>query len=113
MAYSAYSQELAAKLGYTSLMLPNQEFDAATAAQLQSLGADAEDAGDRLIVRGRAGESMHGATIETYNDHRLAMAFAIAGLRVPGVVITNPGCVAKSFPDFFERLADITAQDRS
>ena len=41
--------------------------------------------------------------IDTYDDHRMAMAFAVAGLRVPNVVINNPGCVAKTFPDFWER----------
>ena len=42
--------------------------------------------------------------IETYNDHRMAMSFAIAGLKVPGIIIKNPENVKKSFPDFFERL---------
>lgn len=110
---AAFADGTSVFTGVEHLRIKESDRLAATATELQRLGADAEDAGDRLIVRGRAGESMHGATIETYNDHRLAMAFAIAGLRVPGVVITNPGCVAKSFPDFFERLADITAQDRS
>lgn len=43
-----------------------------------------------------------GAVIETYNDHRMAMSFAVAGLVTPGVVIANEGCVAKSFPDFWQ-----------
>ena len=47
---------------------------------------------------------LHGAEIETYDDHRMAMAFALAGLRVPGVVIQDPGCVAKTWPDYFEVL---------
>lgn len=110
---AAFADGTSVFTGVEHLRIKESDRLAATAAELQRLGVDAEDAGDRLIVRGCAGESMQGATIETYNDHRLAMAFAIAGLRVPGVVISNPGCVAKSFPDFFERLADITAQDRS
>jgi 3-phosphoshikimate 1-carboxyvinyltransferase len=48
-----------------------------------------------------------GARIATYDDHRIAMSFAIAGLRTPGIVIENPDCVAKTFPDFFERLANL------
>jgi 3-phosphoshikimate 1-carboxyvinyltransferase len=59
---------------------------------------------DGLIIRGG---TPHGATIETYNDHRLAMSFAVAGLQAEGMRITDPDCVAKSFPDFwevFERL---------
>ncbi|PYS95546.1 MAG: hypothetical protein DMF50_08240, partial [Acidobacteria bacterium] len=45
-------------------------------------------------------------------DHRMAMAFAVAGLRVPGIVIHDPGCVSKSFPTFwelFDRLASAPA----
>jgi 3-phosphoshikimate 1-carboxyvinyltransferase len=40
--------------------------------------------------------------IETYNDHRIAMAFFLAGLRIKGIKIRNPDCVAKSFPNFWE-----------
>jgi len=47
---------------------------------------------------------LHGAAIETYDDHRIAMSFALAGLRVPGVVIRDPGCVTKTWPDFFDWL---------
>jgi 3-phosphoshikimate 1-carboxyvinyltransferase len=46
----------------------------------------------------------HGAVIETYDDHRIAMAFSVLGLRVPGVEIADAGCVAKTFPDFFDAL---------
>ena len=44
---------------------------------------------------------MHGAEIETYDDHRMAMSFALAGLRVPDVVIRDPACVSKTWPDYF------------
>ncbi len=44
------------------------------------------------------------ATIQTYNDHRMAMAFALIGLRVPGVTIENPACVSKTFPNYFDVL---------
>jgi 3-phosphoshikimate 1-carboxyvinyltransferase len=49
-------------------------------------------------------ERVSGARIKTYEDHRIAMSFAVAGLQAPGVVIEDPECVAKTFPDFFERL---------
>jgi 3-phosphoshikimate 1-carboxyvinyltransferase len=49
-----------------------------------------------------------GAAIETYNDHRMAMSLALAGLRIPGVVINDPGCVAKTYPRFFEDFAKLT-----
>jgi 3-phosphoshikimate 1-carboxyvinyltransferase len=45
--------------------------------------------------------------VHTYDDHRLAMAFALIGLRVPGIRIEDPGCVAKTFPDYFERLEQL------
>ena len=48
---------------------------------------------------------MHPAAVETYDDHRIAMSFAVAGLKLGGVKIKDPGCVAKTFPDFFDRLA--------
>jgi 3-phosphoshikimate 1-carboxyvinyltransferase len=47
---------------------------------------------------------LHGAAVETYNDHRMAMSLALVGLKVPGVVIKNPGCVAKTYPGFWEDL---------
>ena len=45
---------------------------------------------------------LHGAEIETYNDHRMAMCFAILGLKVRGIKIKNPSCVKKTFPTFFQ-----------
>jgi len=56
---------------------------------------------DYIMVEG--GEP-RGAEIETYNDHRMAMAFAVAGVRIPGMVIKNPGVAAKSFPNFWKKL---------
>jgi 3-phosphoshikimate 1-carboxyvinyltransferase len=50
---------------------------------------------------------MHPATIATYGDHRMAMAFAVAGLRAPGVQIADPGCVAKTFPGFWALLEEL------
>jgi 3-phosphoshikimate 1-carboxyvinyltransferase len=58
--------------------------------------------GDTLTVYP---SKLHGAEIETYNDHRMAMCFAILGLKVPGIKIKNPACVKKTFPNFFQKLA--------
>jgi 3-phosphoshikimate 1-carboxyvinyltransferase len=58
--------------------------------------------GDSLIV---FPAKLNGAEIETYNDHRMAMCFAILGLKVPGIKIKNPACVKKTFPNFFQKLA--------
>jgi 3-phosphoshikimate 1-carboxyvinyltransferase len=71
----------------------------AVAAELNKMGIAARETNDGLIIPGGAPQ---GASIDTYQDHRLAMSFAVAGLKVPGVVINDPGCVAKSFPDFWE-----------
>jgi 3-phosphoshikimate 1-carboxyvinyltransferase len=72
---------------------------AAVAAELGKMGVKARDTDDGLIITGGRPQ---GAQIETYQDHRLAMSFAVAGLKVPGVVIRDPDCVGKSFPDFWE-----------
>jgi 3-phosphoshikimate 1-carboxyvinyltransferase len=74
---------------------------AAVATELRKLGAGVEEFPDGLRITPNA---MSGATIATYDDHRMAMSFALAGLRVPGVVINDPGCTAKTYPGFFEDL---------
>lgn len=79
--------------------------------ELRKMGADVEEEPDRMIIHGRGGGSnLHGAAIETYHDHRIAMCFAVAGLRVEGVEITGEECVGKSFPDFWERFALLAEQ---
>jgi 3-phosphoshikimate 1-carboxyvinyltransferase len=82
----------------------------AVVTELRKMGAEVEEEHDRMIIHGKAGGSnLHGASIETYNDHRMAMCFAVAGLRVPGVEITGEDCVVKSFPDFWERFGRLSA----
>jgi 3-phosphoshikimate 1-carboxyvinyltransferase len=71
----------------------------ATVTELKKMGIDAECTANALVVRGGKPK---GAIIETYNDHRIAMSFAIAGLNVPGVCIRNESCVEKSFPAFWQ-----------
>lgn len=77
----------------------------AVVTELTKMGAQVEEFPDAMVIHGDGGKRLHGAEIETYKDHRMAMCFAVAGLRVPGVRITGEGCVAKSFPDFWERFA--------
>ncbi|MBU4232395.1 MAG: 3-phosphoshikimate 1-carboxyvinyltransferase [Proteobacteria bacterium] len=72
---------------------------AAVAAELGKLGIEARETDDGLVIRGGAPQ---GAVIHTYSDHRIAMSFAVAGLKIPGVAIEDPECVAKSFPDFWQ-----------
>ena len=76
---------------------------AALARELGRLGATVVEEEDALTVHPlEPGEVQVPATIETYGDHRMAMAFAVAGLRLPGVSLRDPGCVAKTYPGFFE-----------
>lgn len=77
----------------------------AVVTELGKLGVKAEEFQSSMIIHGNGGLQLHGAEIETYEDHRMAMSLAVAGLRVPGVKITGEGCVAKSFPDFWQRFA--------
>lgn len=71
----------------------------AVTSQLMKLGITVEQGPDYLCVTG----GMHkGATIETFNDHRIAMAFSLPGLMVDGVTIENPSCVEKSFPNYWQ-----------
>ncbi len=71
----------------------------AVVSQLLKMGIKAKQGKDFLSVTGGIPS---GGIIETFNDHRIAMAFSIAGLKVPGIIIENEGCVGKSFPTFWE-----------
>lgn len=79
---------------------------AALRTELSKCGARVEEEGDTLTV---FPGSLHGAEIDTYNDHRMAMCFGMLGLRVPGLKLRNPACVRKTFPNFFDKLASLGA----
>jgi 3-phosphoshikimate 1-carboxyvinyltransferase len=74
---------------------------AALTAELRRLGAGVEEFTDGLTI---TPGTLRGAAVDTYDDHRMAMSLALVGLRVPGVGIRNPGCVAKTYPHFFADL---------
>jgi 3-phosphoshikimate 1-carboxyvinyltransferase len=74
---------------------------AALKQELGKMGIEAAIGEKTLVVKGG---NTRGAEIDTYKDHRMAMAFAVAGLRVPGIVIRDPDCVNKSFPTFWTLL---------
>jgi 3-phosphoshikimate 1-carboxyvinyltransferase len=78
---------------------------AAVAAELGKMGIEARETEDGLVIRGGA---PRGAVIHTYDDHRIAMSFAVAGLKAKGLSIADPDCVAKSFPDFWEFFARLS-----
>jgi len=77
---------------------------AALAAELRKLGAGVDEYPDGLAIAPPAPGLLHGARIATYDDHRMAMSFGLAGLRIPGVTILDPGCVAKTYPGFWSDL---------
>lgn len=90
-------------LGHTR----RQETDrlAAVTAELRRLGGRVDEETDALTIHPA---ELHGGTVSTYGDHRMAMSFALVGLRVPGVRIRDPECVNKTFPDYFERIRLLT-----
>jgi 3-phosphoshikimate 1-carboxyvinyltransferase len=79
---------------------------AAVVTELRRCGIGAEEHADGFTVHPGAPRP---ATVETYDDHRMAMSFALLGLRAPGIAIAEPGCVAKTFPGFWEVLESLAA----
>ncbi len=84
-----------------------KETDRVTAVvtELRRLGLQVDEAEDGMTIHPGP---MNPATIDTYDDHRMAMSFALIGLRSPGVKISNPGCTAKTYPRFFDDLKALT-----
>jgi 3-phosphoshikimate 1-carboxyvinyltransferase len=78
---------------------------AALATELRKLGAIVEEQSDGITI---TPAPLRGCAVDTYNDHRMAMSLALIGLKVPSVVIRNPGCVAKTYPGFWEDLSRLT-----
>jgi 3-phosphoshikimate 1-carboxyvinyltransferase len=78
---------------------------AALTTELRKLGAQVEERNDGLTI---IPTEQRAAAINTYRDHRMAMSFALAGLRIPGVRINDPRCVEKTYPNFFQDLAKLT-----
>ncbi len=72
----------------------------AVVTELRKLGASVEEWEDGLSIKGNC--QLRGEALATYDDHRMAMAFSLAGLKVPGVTILDPGCVSKTFPSFYD-----------
>jgi len=81
-----------------------------TVEELKKLGADVESGDDYILVKGHGGVGLHGAQIDSHNDHRIAMSFTIAGLKIEGVKIINERAVDKSFPEFYEEIEKIVVR---
>ncbi len=80
---------------------------AAVVTELVRCGVDAREDVDGFTIRPGAGP--HPARVRTYDDHRMAMSFALLGLRIPGIEIEDPGCVAKTYPRYWADLARLGA----
>lgn len=80
---------------------------AAVVNELQRLGLSVEEHDDGMTI---TPGPMHAATVQTYDDHRMAMSFSLIGLRIPGVKIADPGCTEKTYPRYFEDLAHLCGQ---
>ena len=78
----------------------------ALTTELRKLGVQVTEFPDGLQINGHP-ETLHGAEIATYDDHRMAMCFGMAGARLPGIRIQEPGCVAKTYPGFWEDLQGV------
>ena len=83
---------------------------AATVAELQRCGIRAEELVDGFRIHPGTPRP---ATVSTYDDHRMAMSFALLGLAAPGIRIADPGCVAKTFPDYWTALDALRGSERS
>ena len=91
--------------GIASARVKETDRVSATCAELKRLGVQVEEHDDGMTIY--PCQTFQPASIQTYNDHRMAMAFSLIGLRFDGVTIENPSCVSKTFPNFFEVLGSL------
>ena len=93
--------------GLHTLRVKETDRIAALASELRKLGAEVRVEGDDLTIVPPA--KLRPASIATYDDHRMAMSFALAGTKAAGMLIEDPACVNKTYPDYFEDLAKLRA----
>jgi 3-phosphoshikimate 1-carboxyvinyltransferase len=91
--------------GIASARVKETDRVSATCTELKRLGVQVEEHQDGMTIY--PCQTFKPAIIQTYNDHRMAMAFSLIGLRFDGVIIENPTCVSKTFPNYFEVLESL------
>jgi 3-phosphoshikimate 1-carboxyvinyltransferase len=101
---AAFAKGITKISGVRSLRVKETERVFALKKNLSKMGIRTEDTHDTLTIHGG---SPHAAEIDTYDDHRIAMAFAVAGVYLPGIVIRHPEVVNKTFPTFWEVLTRV------
>jgi 3-phosphoshikimate 1-carboxyvinyltransferase len=98
--------------GLRTLRVKETDRIAALSNELKKLGAEVDVEGDDAItIQPPEDGKIKPASIETYDDHRMAMSFAVAGTRASGVTIKDSQCVNKTYPNFFDDLTKLTAQN--
>lgn len=97
--------------GIASARVKETDRVAAMSTELARFGVTVEERQDGLTIW--PAQELRPARVQTYNDHRMAMAFALTALRAPGACVTDPGCTAKTFPAYFAVLADALTQTAS
>jgi len=105
-AIAPFANSLTRIRGIASARVKETDRVAATCAELTRLGVTVEEHPDGMTIY--PCQDIRPAKIQTYNDHRMAMAFALIGLRAPGIEIENPGCVSKTFPNYFDVLSQLS-----
>lgn len=105
--------------GLHTLHVKETDRIAALANELRKVGCEVETTNDSITISpmpknlpAETGTNRKDIVIETYNDHRMAMAFAVLGLVRPGISIANPKCVAKSYPGFWRDFAKLYEKPR-
>lgn len=101
---AAFAKGVTKISGVRSLRLKETERVQALKNELTKMGIKTEDTHDTLTIYGG---SPHAAIINTYGDHRMAMAFAVAGTKLPGMKILHPEVVNKTFPTFWHKLSSL------
>jgi 3-phosphoshikimate 1-carboxyvinyltransferase len=95
--------------GLATLRVKECDRIAAPTRELRKLGVSVEEGRDYMVIEPLASPDARGANpiptrveIETYHDHRIAMSFGVLGSRLPGLRILDPGCVAKTYPNYWK-----------
>jgi 3-phosphoshikimate 1-carboxyvinyltransferase len=101
MAIAPYADGPVTVRGIAQTHFEESDRPVAAATELRRMGLQVESTHESVTVHPGAPRP---TDVQTYDDHRIAMSFALTGLRAPGIRIVNPGCVSKTFPEYFDVL---------